>query len=321
MYPLYFNQNEFKNVNGSAKFNQLFKKRMDWQKVGSGMGVACFKLVAALHNRRFIKEDRRVMDMNPKSFLKNLERALIMKSYETKLDISHENMFLSVLKAYEYDFLHFKNSPHWTPITEENLSQLEFPTITVESNQAKVYDDIADNNAYWLSVGSYECKTAMHYLTTVNPEKKFFEAQTLNADSSLYLNIRDDLFPDRDVTIIKLRIPSSHKQSGFHAEGYKVTICFQKVQNFENGHPENLEIRNGHVNPESLLFPDYYFRNIFLYSICTCKTGRRDLGFCAHRLAVALYFGTNLDFSRKKYTAIDLSSFRSSYSIPQDLDN
>ena len=258
------------------------------------------------------------MDMNPKSYLKNLERALIMQSYENKLDVSHENQLLSVIKAYEIEFLHFKNSPNWTIITEENLSKLEFPSVTAEANQAKVFDNIEDNNVFWLSVGNYECKTAMHYLTTINPEKKYFEAQIMNPESNLYVNIKDDFFPDQDVTILKLRIPSSHKQSGFHADGYKVTIWFQKVKHFENGEPEKLEIKNGHVNPDSLRFPDYYFRNIFPYSICTCKSGRRDLGFCAHRLAAALFFGSGLDFSRKKYKAIDASSFRSTYNLPQD---
>ena len=55
----------FQAINGSIKHNVMFKQRMDLQKLRSGFGPACFKLMAALHNRRFIHQ-KRVMDMNPK---------------------------------------------------------------------------------------------------------------------------------------------------------------------------------------------------------------------------------------------------------------
>ena len=258
------------------------------------------------------------MDMNPKSFMKNLQRALIMKQYSDKLDISYLNPILSAIEEYDTEFFHF-NSNSWVKIDETNVKDLEFPPIEVELNQTKIFDQMADNNAYWLSVGSYEVKTSSHYLTKtagLQGPKKFFEAQYLKADSLLYTKLKAEYFPFSEVTVLKFRVPSSHKQSGFHSDGYKVVIGFHRVENFEDGKPESLKLKNSDINYESLRFPDYYFQNVFRFSFCSCKSGQRDLGFCAHRLAGALYFGSKVDFSRKSYQAMDASSFRSTMTIP-----
>ena len=284
---------------------------MDWQKLGSGMGVASFKLCCGIHNRRFMNGGRRVMDANPKSYLNNLKRALIMKQYAGKLDASYENPFLIAIKEHDTEFLHF-TSQNWVKLNSETLSELNFPIIEAQLNQAKVFDNISDINAYWLSCGPYEIKTASHYLNTeTKASQKHFEVQYLKPDSTLYLKIKAEYFPFSEVTIIKLRVPSSHKQVGFHSEGYKVILGYHQVESFTDGKPELLRLKNATVDADSLNFPDYYFQNIFRFSFCSCKTGRRDLGFCAHRLAAALYFGTKLDFSKTTYKAIDASSFRS----------
>lgn len=284
---------------------------MDWQKLGSGMGVACFKLCCGIHNRRFKNGGRRVMDGNPKSYLNNLKRALIMKQYGEKLDASYENPFLSAIKEHDTEFLHF-TSNNWVKVDGENISDLDFPSIDCELNQAKIHEKMSDNNAYWLSCGPYEIKTASHYLSTeTQASKKYFEVQYLKPDSNLYLKIKAEYFPFSDVTIIKLRVPSSHKQVGFHSEGYKVILGYHHVESFTDGKPELLRLKNATIDSDSLRYPDYYFQNIFRLSFCSCKTGRRDLGFCAHRLAAALFFGTKLDFSKTTYRAIDASSFRS----------
>ena len=258
--------------------------------------------------------------MNPKSFLRNLQRALIMKQYDDKLDISYINPFLTAIEEYDSEFLHF-TSNKWVKIDETNIDNLDFPTIEVELNQSKIFDQMADNNAYWLSCGPYEVKTSSHYLTRIASlpgPKKYFEAQYLKPDSPLYAKLKADYFPFTEVTILKFRVPSSHKQSGFHSDGYKVVIGFHRVENFENGKPESLRIKNGDINYDSLRFPDYYFQNVFRFSFCSCKSGQRDLGFCAHRLAGALYFGTKVDFSKQTYKAMDASSFRSTMEIPNN---
>ena len=64
-YQFQINLFHLKQFNGSIKHNALFKKRMDIQKIRSGFGPACFKLMTALSNRRFI-HGKRVMDMNSK---------------------------------------------------------------------------------------------------------------------------------------------------------------------------------------------------------------------------------------------------------------
>ena len=291
---------------------------MDWQKLGNGMGVACFKLCCGMLNRRYKKDNRRVTDMNPKSFLRNIERALIMKNYDDRLDISYENPFLIAIEEYDNEFLHFV-SPNWTKIDSNNLSGLNFPQIEAELNQSKIFDNMSDRNAYWLSCGSYEVKTASHYLSktaTLKYPKNFFEAQYLNPDSDLYEKIKASFFPFSEVTLLKFRVPSAHKQSGFHLDGYKCIIGFHQVEQFENGKPNSLKLKNSTVNFETLDSPDYYFQNVFPFSFCSCKTGQRDLGFCAHRLAGALYFGTTIDFTKKSYKALDASSFRATMDLP-----
>ena len=291
---------------------------MDWQKLGNGMGVACFKLCCAFLNRRYRKEKRRVTDMNPQSFLRNVQRALIMKQYQNKMDITYNNPFLPAIEKFDNEFLHFVSS-NWEKVNQNNLSELEFPILEAELNQSKIFDNITDRNAYWLSCGSYEVKTASHYLTKIASHKypkNFFEAQYLKQNTDLYAQIKADFFPFSEVTVIKFRVPSAHKQSGFHLDGYKCIIGFHKVENYENGNPNSLKLKNSPINYDSLRYPDYYFQNVFKLSFCSCKTGQRDLGFCAHRLAGALYFGTKLDFTRKTYQALDASSFRATMEIP-----
>lgn len=293
----------------------MFKKRIEYSKIKTGFAPACFKVACALHNHRFTEKTTRVLDIDPKSYLPNLKRALIMKIYSNECTPIFENHFLTALRNFPNEMLIFSDAHGWVNINEDNYDDLEFPQVTAETNQRHVFDSIDDNNVYWAAIGPYEIKTAMNYLNlTTNPEK-FFESQYLSPESKLYEDLQRIYFPGKSTQILRLRIPSSHKPSGFNSKGYKVFIGYNKVINFVNQEPEMFQVDKVNLPPADILRkePHYYFKYVFEFSLCTCKTGRRTMGLCAHRMAAVLFFGTDINFNRTVYRAMDASSYRPSY--------
>ena len=172
------------------------------------------------------------MDVNPKSFLPNMKRALVMKCYESECAPSFENPFLPALEKYHNEILKFGGAHGWINIDDNNYDELNFPSVSVELNQADLFDNLADNNVYWCSVGPYVVRTASNYLNQTTYQYKFFESQFLDTTSKLYLDLQSEFFPGKSTQIVRCRIPSSHKPSGFNAKGYKVYLGFNKVLNF-----------------------------------------------------------------------------------------
>ena len=290
----------------------MFKQRIEYSKLKTGFGPACFKVSAALHNYRFLTNITRVMDVNPKSFLPNLKRALIMKLFESECSPTFENPFLSALEKYHNELLKFGSAHGWINIDDDNYDGLDFPSVSVELNQLDLFNNIEDNNVYWSSVGPYVIKSASHYLNQTTYEHKFFESQYLDPTSKLYLSLQREYFPGKTTQIIRLRIPSSHKPAGFNSKGYKVFLGYNRVLNYINNEPELFQVENVRLPSPTVLReqPDYFFRYGFEFSICTCKTGRRTLGLCAHRMAAVLFFGTDVNFNSQTYRALDGSSYR-----------
>lgn len=293
----------------------MFKQRMEYSKLKTGFGPACFKVAAGMHNYRFLTNATKVMDLNPKSFLPNLKRALIMKSFENECDPTFENHFLPALKKYHNQLLKFGATHGWININDDNYDELNFPPVTVELNQADLFDDLLDNNVFWCSVGPYIVKTAAFYLNQTTYEHKYFESQYLDPNSKLYLDLQREFFPGKSTTILRLRIPSSHKPAGFNAKGYKVYIGFNKILNYNSHEPEVFEVENVRLPSVSILRnePNYYFKYSLEFTICTCRSGRRTMGVCSHRMAAILFFGTDVNFNRTVYRALDGSSYRPVY--------
>ena len=295
---------------------------MDLQKLRSGFGPACFKLMCALLNRRF-KHQKRVMDMDPKvravkiipysdlyyfqSFLPNMKRALVMKNYEPECTPSFENPIVGAFQEHAKELFNF-NGVGWQTINEDNCDDINFPHVNVNLNQASQFDELTDNDVYWASIGPYEIKTAAAYLNTTTYEHQYFEAQLLEKESDLYRKLSEKYFLNMPLNVLRLRIPSSHKKSGFNQKGYKVYLFYQTVVNFSDGEPDLFELDNFLIDDQDQLKyePNYYFKYGFPFSFCTCKSGMRTVGVCAHRMAAIMFFGhSGVDFSRKIYRALD----------------
>ena len=296
-------------MNGSIKHNELFAKKMSLEKLQSGFGPACFFLMGALHNKRF-SDGKKVVDQNIESYLPNLKRALVIKNQIDECRPDFENPIVLAFDLYDYDLFNF-HSTGWTKIDQNNVQTLDFPSVNVVLNQELIFEQISDDNIYWGSIGPYEVKAASKYLNRTQNPDTFFEAQVLDPNSNLYSNLAIQFFDEMPLTVIRLRIPSSHKNQGFNSKGYKVYIFYNKVLNFENGKPENFELANCPIYDQESIrnHPNYYFKYTFPFSFCTCKSGRRTLGFCAHRMAAIMLFGSTVDFNRKKYRALDSLNF------------
>ena len=296
-------------MNGSLKHNGLFKQRMPLEKLESGFGPSCFFLMGALHNRRFLN-GKKIMDFNEKSYLPNLKRALIMKNQEHECRDDFENPVVSAFDLYDFELFNF-NSSGWISLNEENVDILDFPPVSVVLNQHGIFDELRDNDMYWASVGSYEVKAASKYLNRTSNEDSFFESQLLNPNSELYEALAEIYFNDMPLNVLRMRIPSSHKNQGFNSKGYKVYIFYNKILNFENGNPDSFEIANYAINDEGSIrqHPNYYFKYAFPLSFCSCKSGQRTVGFCAHRMAAIMRFGSDVNYKKKVYRALDSSNF------------
>ena len=292
---------------------------MAWAKLSSGFGPACFKLCCAIRNMRFLEQKKSVLDNNPESYLPNLHRARIMKRYDSECDHDFENPFIQLIESYDHDLLNFRSTSSWVSINETNVALLDFPKTTFESNQKYLYRDLQDHSLFWYSIGSYEIKSACHYLNNSKAKSAFFEAQLLLKTSSLYKNLQERFFPGKSMNLLRMRIPSSHKPQGFNKSGYRCFFGYYTVKNYVSGKPELFELNekdaviySSNAWGEGLPDPDYYFRNIFEYSFCCCKSGGRTMGACAHRMAGAMFLGAEdrTKFDKLKYKAIDASSFQ-----------
>lgn len=233
-----------------------------------------------------------------------------MKNQENECEEDYENPITGAFETFDIEMFNF-NSAGWTTITDDNVDSLDFPTVTVVLNQQCLFDDLHDNDMYWGAVGSYEIKAASKYLNRTANEDKFFEAQFLEPNSVLYKSLAELFFKDMPLNVIRMRIPSSHKIGGFNSKGYKVFLFYLKVLNYENGKPELFRLADYNIPDEVSIkdHPNYYFKYSFPFSFCSCKSGQRSLGFCAHRMAAVMRFGSDNNYQRRTYRALDSSNF------------
>ena len=240
-----------------------------------------------------------------------MKRALCLKNAEDECLPNFVNPIVPAFEEWQKELFNF-NSVGWQKINAENIDDLQFPSINVTLNEENQFDDLSDNDAFWASIGPYEVKAASRYLNTRTNQHEFFEAQKLDPNSQLYEKLATKYFGDQPLNVIRLRIPSSHKSSGFHKLGYKVYLFYNIVLDFIDGDPDRFELSNYEIPDRHELHyePNYYFKYCFPFSFCSCKSGRRTLGMCSHRMAAILFFGkTGVDFRRKIYRALDSTNY------------
>ena len=235
------------------------------------------------------------MDQNAASFLPNLHRAQAFRS-KTKDSSLETNLILNHIES-NVDWFHFGRRP-WRKI--DRISDLEFPTVTFNADQASTYSNLVENNVYNFSLGNYAIKRSLNYLNHPSYQENFFQCQILPTESLEYNIFRDRYFPGQPISVIRFRCPSYHKSSNFNVEGYRGYLTFLPVISYEPLRKDKLRLK-GDWPVSHFDQIDFYFRNTIKCWFCTCKNGQRSLSSCAHILAAIIGFGAEQDFSREKF--------------------
>ena len=230
-------------------------------------------------------------------------------------DSAYQNPFLIILKYFAGQLLNFRLTADWEAVTAENVDNIDFPEICFEPNQKHLYDDLLDHDLYWLSIGSYEIKAADAYINMSSAAGNFFQAQILKPYGSLYKKISERYFHGKPIKLLRCKVPTSHKISNMNQHGYRVYIAYYSILRYQHGHPEIFLLDGKETKYKSdsgQIYPNYYFKNAFEYSYCTCRSGARTMGDCAHRIAACMLFGSKdrRKFKKRQYQALDGSSFR-----------
>ena len=111
------------------------------------------------------------------------------------------------------DWLHFGRKP-WQKI--ERIDNLDFPSVIFNADQASTYDNLRPNNVYNFSLGNFAIKRALQYLNHQSYQRKMFECQILPFESAAYIRFQNRYFPDQPITVIRFKVESYHKSSGFN---------------------------------------------------------------------------------------------------------
>ena len=284
------------NVNCHLKKFKFFYNVVSLHRMKSGFALASIKVCLSIMNRRFLIEKKMIMDQDPHSFLPNLERALLFQSRHEKLSDGTENKFWPIMRDNFSSLFNFRLSTPWIKIGMENQSDLDFPPIIFDSSETAIYDNLKPNHLWYFTLGTYGCKRTCSYLNTVEYERDYFDAQKLNPNSELYNIIVAGLSLSK-VHVVRFRVPSMHKPGSINANGYHGVICYHSVESFDPSDPSKFTLKEN-IPVTGLDKNDYYFANTMVAHWCSCKTGQRTIGSCAHVIAAIVGFGR----PSKKYT-------------------
>ena len=223
-----------------------------------------------------------------RSVYHSLEKNIILEHIETNLD-----------------WFHFGRRP-WRKI--RHITDLQFPSVTFNSDQAETYQHLQPNHVYNFSLGNFAIKRALNYLNDKKYQNENFEVQILPDKSAEYSLFRDRYFPGEPISIVRFKCPSYHKQSTFNQDGYRGFLVFTPVVSYNPLRPDQLRLKNNF--PISYLNEiDFYFKNSIKAWFCSCKNGARVLSSCAHILAAIIGFGAPQDFSKEKYIPLSPETF------------
>ena len=244
------------------------------------------------------------MDMDPASYLPNLMRAHAFRSkiadsaLETNLILNHIEQNL--------DWFHFGRQP-WKKI--DQISELDFPAVTFDADQAATYRNLEFNHVYNFSLGTFAIRRALNYLNDISYQNDNFDCQILPVDSAEYERFRNSHFPNQPIRVVRFKVPSYHKSSNFNVGGYRGYLVFIPVISYDSKNKNQLRLKNDYpIAFQNVI--DFYFKNCIKSWFCSCKNGARVLSSCAHILAAIIGFGAPQDFSKDKYLPLDPESFR-----------
>ena len=303
------------NINSSIKRFRFLSNRVQLDYINSGYCLAASKFICGLLNFRFKTGRSRVLDMNSKAILPNLERAYLMRLDEGRHASNRENIMFSCVEPY-FDELHdFRkiNSRSgqniWSKIRFENKENLMFPPVSFDSIPDDVYSNLEGNHVFWFSFGNFSLKRSLSYLNTEEYERDFFECQYLSRQSDLYNRMVSKIGGSKHLHIIRCRVPSLHKQGHFNSGGYKCLIAYFSVSNYSSTNPSDLTLV-GNQPCTNIDKQDFYFKSTIKGWWCSCKSGMRSLGACTHITSCLVGFGRPDNYRKKRYLLLDHRIFQ-----------
>lgn len=205
----------------------------------------------------------------------------------------------------------FRKNTEWDRISHQNIAILEFPPVNFNEIHTEIYANLEPNHVYFFSLGSYSLKRTSAYLNTVEYERDLFECQKLKKNTDLYLKLESMFGKNGNLELVRFRVPSAHKPGSINANGYKGYIAYVPVQKYVKDIPSEFQLKN-HEEVTDLDMQDYYFSNTIIAHFCTCKTGNRTVGGCAHITAAIVGFGKPANYSKARFYILDPSLFASS---------
>ena len=147
-------------------------------------------------------------------------------------------------------------------------------------------------------------KRCLAYLNTSAYKNNLFRCQILKSDTDLHRSFVRQLGATSDIKILRLRLPSAHKQTNYNYDGYRVVLAFYSVEEFSMNDPHRLVLA-GNQPGINLDKNDYYFRSFLKGHWCSCKSGMRSVGACSHIIAVLVGLGRPRDYSKGRFLIVD----------------
>ena len=141
----------FQNINASIKRFKFFSNTVDLNHIRSGFAMGAIKMVCAINNRRFKTGQSMSLDQNLNSYLPNLQRAYLMRTYEERIGHDAVNVLWEVVKEH-FSVLHdYTRHSDWVKVRQSNLQDIKFPAILFDYVPNDVYKNLEARHIYWFS--------------------------------------------------------------------------------------------------------------------------------------------------------------------------
>ena len=113
--------------------------------------MAAIKMVCAISNRRFHTGQSMCLDQNVNSYLPNLQRAYLMRTYEERNRSNAVNIIWEVVKE-NFQILHdYTRHSNWDKVRQSNLQEIGFPKVLFDYVPNDVYNNLESRHIYWFS--------------------------------------------------------------------------------------------------------------------------------------------------------------------------
>ena len=139
----------FQNINANIKRFKFFSNTVNLDHIKSGFAMGAIKMVCAISNYRFKTGQSRCLDQNINSFLPNLQRAYLMRTYDERNHFEAVNILYEVIKD-NFQVLHdYTRRTNWDKVRQANLQDINFPPVSFDYVPNDVFKNLESRHIYW----------------------------------------------------------------------------------------------------------------------------------------------------------------------------